>query len=90
MHQYQSVRVILIGQISHIGMINYHVYGKKPNREKEHNYTKHGNDDQTSLKANFVFAQHNFDRELCGAKKRYAFISKQNNTPCFWNSINNL
>ena len=45
----------------------------KEAKQRERAYIKHGNDDKASLKANFVFAQHNFDSYV----GRYAFENAQ-------------
>ena len=53
--------------------------------------------DKTLLRSHFVKAQHNFDKELRKAKRKYTlkdaqsiYISKNHNTSCFWSSINSL
>ena len=35
----------------------------KEAKQREIAYIKHGNDEKASLKAHFVFGQHNFDRD---------------------------
>ena len=66
-------------------------------REKAYIKIKHNNVNRAKLRAGFVCAQHNFDRELRKAKRRHALkdaqilsISKRENTPCFWNIISRL